>query len=89
MTHNTVIDGLCKAEAVDRAEGVFQHMIDKGVKLDNVTYNCLIYGYLSIGQWEEAVPRFKEMSAPSLEPYVFTYGLLLDYLCKNGNCSEA
>ena len=24
-----------------------------------------------------------------VEPDCFTYGLLLDYLCKNGRCSEA
>jgi leucine-rich PPR motif-containing protein len=53
VTYNTVIDGLCKAQVVDRAKGVFQQMIDKGVKPNNVTYNCLIHGYLSIKQWKE------------------------------------
>ena len=50
VTYTTVIDGLCKAQVVDRAKGVFQQMIDNGVKPDNGTYNCLIHGYLSIGQ---------------------------------------
>jgi leucine-rich PPR motif-containing protein len=55
VTYNTVIDGLCKAQVVDRAEGIFQQMIDKGVKPNNDTYNCLIHGYLSIGKWKEVV----------------------------------
>jgi leucine-rich PPR motif-containing protein len=72
VTYNTIIDGLCKAQTVDRAEGVFQQMIDKGGKPNNRTYNCLIHGYLSIGQWEEVVQRLKEMSARGLEPDVIT-----------------
>jgi leucine-rich PPR motif-containing protein len=31
----------------------------------------------------------KEMSARGFEPDCFTYGLLLDYLCKKGKCTEA
>jgi leucine-rich PPR motif-containing protein len=64
-------------------------MIDKGVKPDSETYNCLIHGHLFTGKWEEVVRRFKEMFARGLDLDSFTYGLLLDYLCKNGNCSEA
>ena len=89
MTYNTIIDGLCKAQAVDRAEVVLQQMISKGVKPNIRTYTCLIRGHLFTGQWEEVVRRFKEMSSRGIEPNDFTYGLLLDYLCKNGNCSEA
>ena len=89
MTYNTIIDGLCKTQAVDRAEVVLQQMIDKGVKPNIRTYTCLIRGHLFTGQWEEVVRRFKEMSARGIEPNDFTYGLLLDYLCKEGNCSEA
>jgi leucine-rich PPR motif-containing protein len=89
VTYNTVIDGLCKAQVVDRAKGVFQQMIDKGVKPNNVTYNCLIHGYLSIEQWKEVVRMLKEMSAHGLYLDYFTHGLLLDYLCKNGKCREA
>jgi leucine-rich PPR motif-containing protein len=80
VTYTTIIDGLCKAQSVDKADGV---------KPDHDTYNCLIHGYLSTRQWEEVVRRLKEMSTRGLEPDVFTYGLLLDYLCENGNCSEA
>ena len=76
---------MCKAQVIDRAEGVFQQMTDKGVKPNIVTYNCLIHGYLSIGKWKEVIQMLKEMSAHD----VFTYGLLLDYLCKNGKCREA
>jgi leucine-rich PPR motif-containing protein len=29
VTYTTVIDGMCKAQVVDRAKGVFLQMIDK------------------------------------------------------------
>ena len=35
------------------------------------------------------VRRLEEMYTCGLHPDVVTYGLLLDYLCKNGKCSEA
>ncbi|CAD6229376.1 unnamed protein product [Miscanthus lutarioriparius] len=82
VTYNTVIDGMCKAEAVDRAEGIFQQMIDKGVKPDNVAYTCLIHGYLSIGQWEEAVPR------KGIKPDITIYGIMLHEYGTKGALSE-
>ncbi|OQU82832.1 hypothetical protein SORBI_3005G027680 [Sorghum bicolor] len=89
VTYTTVIDGLCKAQLFDRAEGVFQQMIDNGVKPNNDTYNCLIHGYLSIGKWKEVVQMLEKMSARGLKPDCYTYGSLLNYLCKNGRCREA
>ena len=67
---------------VDRAEGVFQQMIDKGVKPDIQTYTCLIHGYLSTGQWKEVVQRLKEMYTRGLRPNVVTYNTVIDGLCK-------
>jgi len=63
VTYTTVIDGLCKAQAVDRAKGVLQQMIHKGVKPDKRTYTCLIHGYCSSGQGKEVVQMLREMSA--------------------------
>jgi leucine-rich PPR motif-containing protein len=60
--------------AVSRAEGVFQEVIlIKGVKPNINTYNSLIYGYCTSGQWNEVIRMLNEMSTQGLQPDVVTY----------------
>jgi leucine-rich PPR motif-containing protein len=70
---------------VDRANSVFQRMIDNGVKPDNDTYNCLIHGYLSIGRWNEVV----RMLEGGKEWDIYTHSIILNGLCKNNYVDEA
>jgi pentatricopeptide repeat protein len=44
-TYTTIIDALCKARAMDKAEVILQHMIDSGVLPYHMTYHSLIHGY--------------------------------------------
>jgi leucine-rich PPR motif-containing protein len=59
VTYSSIIDGLCKVEAMDKAEEVPKQMFDKHIMLDCTTYTSLLHGYLSLGQWKEAVRILK------------------------------
>jgi pentatricopeptide repeat protein len=83
VSYSTVNDGLCKAQEV------LQQMLDKGVIPNYRTYNTLVGGYCSSGQWTEAIRVSKEMSRNGFGPDVFTCNLLMDYLCKKGLCGDA
>uniref|UniRef100_A0A0A9B0L0 Pentatricopeptide repeat-containing protein n=1 Tax=Arundo donax TaxID=35708 RepID=A0A0A9B0L0_ARUDO len=45
VTYNSIIDGMCKAQAMDKAEAVLQQMFAKGVLPVCTTYNSLVHGY--------------------------------------------
>jgi len=64
-------------------------MINKHIMPNCATYNSLVHGYLSLGQWKEAVRILKEMSRDGQRPNVVTYGMLIDYLSKSERCAEA
>ncbi|CAD6220799.1 unnamed protein product [Miscanthus lutarioriparius] len=97
LIHMMAEDGNCPPNAVsyttvkamDKAEEVRRQMFDKHIMPDCATYNSLIHGYLSLGQWKEAVRILKEMSGDGQRPDVVTYNMLIDCLCKSGLCTEA
>ncbi|KAF8673131.1 hypothetical protein HU200_048678 [Digitaria exilis] len=91
-TYNSIIDALCKARAMDKAEAVLSQMADKGVRPNSWTYNSLIHGYSSRGKWKDVVRVFKDMTRRGFLPDIVTwntctYNMVLSGLCKN-NCSD-
>ncbi|KAG5554397.1 hypothetical protein RHGRI_012054 [Rhododendron griersonianum] len=62
---------------------------EKGVHPDVVTYNSLIHGLCSCGQWKEANGMFREMLDIGISPDIVTFSVLVDALTKEGKAKEA
>uniref|UniRef100_M8CEM0 Pentatricopeptide repeat-containing protein n=1 Tax=Aegilops tauschii TaxID=37682 RepID=M8CEM0_AEGTA len=88
VTCSSVIDALCKAGAMDKAELFLRQMIDNGVRPNKETYNCVINGYSTSGQWKGAAKMFREMTSQGLILDIFTYNWFSS-LCKHGRNKEA
>ncbi|KAM0912914.1 hypothetical protein ACQ4PT_012518 [Festuca glaucescens] len=89
VTYHSIIDALCKARAVDKAELFLRQMVDNGVQPDKVTYNIMIHGYSSLGQWKEASKMLREMKSQGLTPNIVTWNSLITSLHKHGRRHEA
>ncbi|GLJ09661.1 hypothetical protein SUGI_0113630 [Cryptomeria japonica] len=68
VTYNTVIDGLCKAGDLSRAQSLLNRM------LDAVTYNCLIDAHCKVGEMDK---YFLNMKVAGIAPNVVTYNILI------------
>ena len=47
--YSTIIDSLCKVRLVNEALNFIFEMMGKGIRLDIITYTCLIQGLCSFG----------------------------------------
>ena len=63
-------------------------MIVRGISPTIVTYNSLFNGFCLVGQLKEACPLLKEMIAKNINLNVYTFGIIVDVLCKEGNVVE-
>jgi pentatricopeptide repeat protein len=73
VAYTSIIDALCKAKAMDKAELFLRLMVDNGVRPNTVTYNSMIHGYSSLGQWKGASRMFREMTNQGLIPDTATW----------------
>jgi pentatricopeptide repeat protein len=61
----------------ERAEDIFQAMIDRGVKPNVIVISSMISAMGKGGQWKRAEDIFKGMLTRQLEPNVITYNALI------------
>jgi pentatricopeptide repeat protein len=76
FTYSSIIDALCRARAMDKAEFVLWQMLGNGVEPDIVTYNGMINGYSTLGKWKEATKMFRQMTSRGLVPSIFYLELI-------------
>ncbi|GAB2281505.1 hypothetical protein Dimus_016090, partial [Dionaea muscipula] len=69
----SLITMYCKTEEINLARRVFDLMANRDIR----TWNSMIFGYASIGSFDDAWNLFYEMESQSLKPDIVTwYGLL-------------
>ncbi|ONK66118.1 uncharacterized protein A4U43_C06F4330 [Asparagus officinalis] len=79
ITHNVLIDGLCKANMVDRGCDILRGVSLDGSCLLNVkSYTSVISGFCKLGRMEEANKVFEEMVESGIKPSRITYNVLID-----------
>ncbi|XP_020592093.1 pentatricopeptide repeat-containing protein At1g06710, mitochondrial [Phalaenopsis equestris] len=105
VTYTSLIHAYLKARNVSEANQLFMSMLGMGCLPNVVTYSALIDGLCKAGDIEKACQIYSKMrgtyegkdvdmyfqvnSTSSTEPNVFTYGALVDGLCKAHKVIEA
>ncbi|KAK1315279.1 Pentatricopeptide repeat-containing protein [Acorus calamus] len=105
VTYTTLIHASLKARRVSEANELFEGMISAGCKPNVVTYTALIDGFCKAGEVDKACHIYARMRGDASdedvnkyfegnamddeEPNVFTYGALVDGLCKAHKVVEA
>ncbi|EOY04960.1 Tetratricopeptide repeat (TPR)-like superfamily protein isoform 1 [Theobroma cacao] len=105
VTYTALIHAYLKARKVSKADELFEMMLSQGCIPNVVTYTALIDGHCKAGQIEKAcqiyarmhtnveIPDvdlyFKVVDSDAKVPNVFTYGALVDGLCKAHKVKEA
>ncbi|XP_022761733.1 pentatricopeptide repeat-containing protein At1g06710, mitochondrial isoform X2 [Durio zibethinus] len=105
VTYTALIHAYLKAKKVSKADELFEMMLSQGCIPNVVTYTALIDGRCKAGQIEKAcqiyarmrtnveIPDvdlyFKVVDSDAKTPNVFTYGALVDGLCKAHKVKEA
>ncbi|XP_015887029.3 pentatricopeptide repeat-containing protein At1g06710, mitochondrial [Ziziphus jujuba] len=105
VTYTALIHAYLKARKVNDANQLFEMMLDNGCIPNVVTYTALIDGHFKAGEIEKACLIYTRMKGDvensdmdiyfrlgdcnSKEPNVFTYGALVDGLCKAHKVKEA
>lgn len=105
VTYTALIHAYLKARKVSDANLLFEMMLEEGCVPNIVTYTALIDGHCKAGETEKACQIYARMTGntdiPDLDlyfrtsdcnsnkPNVFTYGALVDGLCKAHKVKEA
>ncbi|MED6139561.1 hypothetical protein PIB30_084973 [Stylosanthes scabra] len=90
VTYNSLMDGYCLLNELNKAIHVFNKMTQSGVVVPNVqSYNIMINGFFKSKLVDEALNIFEEMRHKNLVPNTLTYNTLIDGLCKSGRISCA
>ncbi|KAL0910017.1 hypothetical protein M5K25_020940 [Dendrobium thyrsiflorum] len=105
VTYTSLIHSYLKARRVSEANKLFTSMLGMGCLPNVVTYSALIDGLCKAGDIEKACQIYSKMtgtyegnnvdmyfqgnSSNTTEPNVFTYGALVDGLCKAHKVVEA
>lgn len=105
VTYTALIHAHLKAKKLSRANQLFESMLSEGCSPNVVTYTALIDGHCKAGEIEKACQIYSKMRGNAsltdinmyfrvsendlTEPNVFTYGALIDGLCKAHKVREA
>ncbi|GJV98142.1 pentatricopeptide repeat-containing protein, partial [Tanacetum coccineum] len=85
----TLIDGFVRNEELDEAKKLFEHAIQKGVKLDVVGYNAIIKGYCKNVMIKDAVSCVNTMIKARIFSDEFIYSTIIDGYVKQHDMDGA
>ncbi|XP_035835786.1 pentatricopeptide repeat-containing protein At3g22470, mitochondrial-like [Helianthus annuus] len=89
VTYNSLLNGYCKNQNIEKAMQMFREMAGEGLKPDVVTYNTMLQGLFKVGRCVAARKLFDEMHAQGQIPNQNTYRIVLEGLCNNRQVEEA
>ncbi|XP_071698532.1 uncharacterized protein [Rutidosis leptorrhynchoides] len=88
VTHNYIINGLCKVGAFEKAESLVREMSSRGPSPNCATYNILMKGYCTNNDIYKALDLVSSMNINGKENMV-TFNIIIHHLCKKGRLTEA
>ncbi|KAL0390192.1 UNVERIFIED_CONTAM: putative pentatricopeptide repeat-containing protein [Sesamum calycinum] len=90
---SSVVDGMRRKGEVDEkleeAELLFAKMEEKGLLINDVTYNIIINSFCKRGNLDEAIIFLGKMLSAGIKPTVYPYNMLISGQCKLGKLSAA
>ncbi|KAL2524125.1 Pentatricopeptide repeat-containing protein [Abeliophyllum distichum] len=89
ILYNVTLKVFRKCRDFDGAKNLFNEMLERGVKPDNVTFSTIISCARVNSLPEKAVEWFEKMSSFGCEPDEVTYSVMIDAYGKAGNVDMA
>nr|XP_016498927.1 PREDICTED: pentatricopeptide repeat-containing protein At4g16390, chloroplastic [Nicotiana tabacum] len=89
IIYNVTLKVLRKSKDLDRAEKLFDEMLQRGVKPDNVTFSTIISCARQCNLPEKAIEWFEKLPSFGCEPDDVTYSVMIDSYGKAGNVDMA
>ncbi|XP_051147162.1 pentatricopeptide repeat-containing protein At2g06000 [Andrographis paniculata] len=88
VTYTSIVSGYCKLSKTDNAAGLFDEMIENGVKPSLITFNVIIDGFGKNGEVASAIRMYERMAMDGIYPDVVTYTSLIDGHCRCGELQQ-
>ncbi|KAM3283531.1 pentatricopeptide repeat-containing protein, chloroplastic [Capsicum chacoense] len=89
IVYNVILKVVRKNKDFGKAEKVFDEMIERGVKPDNVTFSTIISCARQCNLPEKAIEWFEKLPSFECEPDDVTYSVMIDCYGKAGNVDMA
>ncbi|XP_059663494.1 pentatricopeptide repeat-containing protein At4g16390, chloroplastic [Cornus florida] len=89
ILYNVTIKVFRKNKDLDKAEKLFDEMLERGIKPDNVTFSTIISCARRCSLPERAVEWFEKMPQFGCEPDDVTYSVMIDAYGRAGNVNMA
>ncbi|XP_031273464.1 pentatricopeptide repeat-containing protein At4g16390, chloroplastic [Pistacia vera] len=89
ILYNVTLKVLRKSRDLDKAEKLFEEMLERGVKPDNVTFSTLIGCARACSLPGKAVELFEKMPSHGCEPDDVTFSAMIDAYGRAGNVDMA
>ncbi|CAH9064525.1 unnamed protein product [Cuscuta epithymum] len=89
ILYNVTLKVLRKNKYLSEAEKLFDEMLERGVKPDNVTFSTIISCARFCSLPEKAVEWFEKMPAFGCQPDDITYATMIDSYGRSGNLDKA
>ncbi|KAM3397723.1 pentatricopeptide repeat-containing protein, chloroplastic [Capsicum galapagoense] len=90
ITYNTLIQGLCVAKRFDRIKDILEGTVGGGGLIpDTCTFNTLITYHCNVGNMDEAIKVFENMSKLKVKPDSATYSVLIRSFSRKGYFERA
>ena len=84
-----VIGGLCKNGRLRSALDLVEDMSLSGCSPDAITYNSIIRCLFGKGNFNQAVSFWRDQLRKGSPPYLITYTVLIELVCKYCGASQA
>lgn len=87
-TYNALLHCYAGAKLTDRAEALFERMMDSGLSFSALTYNEMMTLYMSVGLVEKVSSVLEELKSRNVVPDIFSYNLWISSCAAALNMDE-
>ncbi|MCD9646734.1 hypothetical protein HAX54_036888 [Datura stramonium] len=91
VTYNSLINGCCKTNRIERALELLDDMVKRGIAPNRVTYNSFIRYYSATNEIDNAIEMLRRMQGMNdgVLPCNSSYTPIIHALCETGRVVEA
>ncbi|XP_059281798.1 pentatricopeptide repeat-containing protein At1g77405 [Lycium ferocissimum] len=86
VTYNSLINGCCKTNRIERATELLDDMVKRGIAPNRITYNSFIRYYSATNEVDKAIEMLRRMQGVACNS---AYTPIIHALCETGRVVEA